>query len=310
MVLSREAIGPTTPAGETLIRPTRLAVGRTECDVFRRRPDVPAFTMGQHFVGVAESGPMKGKRVVGSVSVVCGECDLCQRGLASHCRRRVVMGTPGRDGCFADRFVLPTANLHPVPPGVDDDRAAFAVALAAAVQCVQQLRVEGKPYVTVLGDGRVGMLCAQLMNRLNASVRLVGRHESRAETASKWGIRHRLERDVGRRADQDMVIDCTGTAEGFDLALRLVRPRGKVLVKGPASAVAPAPRPTDLPIVAEKEIEVIGSRCGPVGEALQLLQRGEVDVLSLISKRARLDDAPEAIRQAARGESIAVLLEP
>src|SRR5699024_7056688 len=102
-----------------------------------------------------------GKRVVGAIDCVCGKCDMCKAGLKEHCRKRTVLGLQGRDGCFAEAFCLPAMNLLEVPENVDDDRAVFAWPLAAACQILRQLTIEGRPYITVLGDGRLGLLCAQ-----------------------------------------------------------------------------------------------------------------------------------------------------
>lgn len=318
--LSRTAAEPELRPGEALIRPIRMAIGFADIRLAAAKPDLPPVTLGREFVGLVEKvipltptrekHPLLGRRVVGSSNIACGECDLCQRGLASHCRGRAVIGVSGRDGCFADRLALPLRNLHAVPNEVDDDSAALAESLASAIQCVQQLRIEGKPYITVLGDGCVGLLTAQVMNRLNASVRIVGEHESRLELAGKWGIKHRLSRDVGRRADQDIVVDCTGAPEGFGLAMRLVRPRGKILLKGPIHPALGAPWTVDLTPIASNEIELLGSRCGPIAEALETLRRRDVDVVSLITKRARLDDAIAAIQAAGRPEQVKVLLDP
>lgn len=312
---------PACAEGEAIVRPLRIAIGPADIAFDRLRPKLPAITLGREFVGVIERldapKPVRskepsliGRRVVASVDYACGVCDLCQRGLAHHCRNRKILGVFGREGCFADRLALPVRSLHPVPNEVDDDRAVFVEPLAAAAQCVHQLRVEGKPYITVLGDGVVALLCAQLMNRLNASVRVVGMNEHRLELAGKWGIKHRHEREVGRRADQDVVIDCTGKPEGFALALRLVRPRGKVLLKGPIHPALGAPWAIDFSPAVVNEVDVIGSRCGSIPEALELLRTSAVDVVSLISKRARLDDALDALKAAARPEHLKVLLDP
>lgn len=320
IVLARDAAAEARE-GEALIRPLRIGIGFPEVWIGARKPDLPSVTLGREFVGVVEqvnvpraardkSPSLIGRRVVASPNIVCGECDLCQRGLSMHCRSRAVVGVSGRDGCLADRIALPLRNLHPVPNEVDDDHAVFALPLADAIHCLQQLRVEGKPYITILGDGCIALLCAQLMRRLNASVRIVGRHESRLEMAEKWGVKHRVEREVGRRADQDVVVDCTGTAEGLSLAMLLVRPRGKILIKGPIHPALAAAWTIDLSGLATKEIEVIGSRCGPVGEAVEALRRGEVDVVSMITKRMRLDHGVEAVRVASSPGCLRVLVEP
>ena len=296
---------------EAVIRPRRVGVCATDLEICKGYMNFTG-VLGHEFVGVVESvnGPdprqLVGQRVVGAINAVCLKCDLCRAGLTTHCRERTVLGIAGRDGCFAERFTLPAMNLVPVPDRVDDDAAVFAEPLAAALHAAKQIHLEGRPYITVLGDGRLGLLCAQVMSQLNASVRLVGKHPEKMNLCEKWGIKHRHVRDVGRRADQDVVVDCTGSPEGLELALQLVRPRGKVLLK---TTVAPATRRVDLSPIVIHEIEVIGSRCGSIPDAVEALARGRVDVVSLISRRFRLEDGVKALQAADQPGVIKVLME-
>lgn len=302
---------PQPAEGEAIIRPLKVGVCSTDLEICR---GYMGFTgvLGHEFVGVVESinGPdtrrLTGKRVVGGINAVCLKCDMCRAGLTTHCRNRTVLGIAGRDGCFADRFVLPVINLVEVPDSIDDDTAVFAEPLAAALHAARQLHLDGKPYITVLGDGRLGLLCVQVMAQLNASVRLIGKHPDKMNLCTKWGIKHRHIDEIGRRADQDVVVDCTGSAEGLDLALQLARPRGKVLLK---TTVAPVERKTDLSPIVINEIEVIGSRCGSIPDAVNALARKQVDVASLVSRRFKLDDGVRAIQAAKQPGVIKVLMD-
>jgi len=300
-------------SGEVLIRPTRLGVCSTDLEICRGYMDF-AGVLGHEFVGVVEEAADKknekwiGQRVVGEINCVCGKCDLCKSGLRTHCRDRTVLGIAGRDGAFAEQFSLPAINLHAVPDGLDDDHAVFAEPVAAACQILQQLTVEGRPFITVLGDGRLGLICAQVLSQLNATVRCVGKHEAKLELCEKWGVKHRLLQDVGLREDQDIVVDCTGAASGFATACAMVRPRGTVVLK---TTVAPKPENNiDLAPVVINELNIIGSRCGPFREALTQLHEGKVDVVSLISKRMKLSDGVEAIKAADQSGVVKVLIEP
>lgn len=307
---------PKPSAGEALIRPLRVGVCSTDLEICK---GYMGFTgvLGHEFVGVVEEvndrkgagKKLVGKRVVGSINCVCGKCDMCIRGLREHCRDRTVLGIAGRDGCFADRFTLPIQNLLEVPDSVDDDHAVFCEPLAAAYQILRQLTVEGRPYVTVLGDGRLGLLCAQVMTQINATVRLVGKHPEKLELCEKWGVKHRLLDDVGLRADQDIVVDCTGSADGLKYAMQMVRPRGKIVMKTTVAQRADA-KPIDLTPLVINEIQLLGSRCGPFPDALYALAAGKIDVLSLISRRTKLSDGVEALKTARRPDVVKVLIDP
>ena len=306
---------PTPPEGEVLIRPTRMGVCSTDLEICRGYMGFQG-VLGHEFVGVVEAAadkqgqPWVGKRVVGSINCVCGRCDMCKAGLKEHCRDRTVLGIQNRDGCFAQRFTLPVHNLFEVPDHVDDDRAVFTEPLAAAHQILRQLTIEGRPYITVLGDGRLGLLCAQVMSQLNATVRCVGKHPEKLQLCEKWGVKHRLLDDVGLRQDQDIVVDCTGSASGFATACAMVRPRGTLVMK---TTVAPAPGSDgaiDLTPIVIHEINLVGSRCGPFDEALASLSAEKVDVLSLITRRMKLSDGPDVIKAADKPGVLKVLLEP
>ena len=303
---------PTPAAGEALIRPVRMGVCATDLEICR---GYMGFTgvLGHEFVGIVEDAAGRegrkwvGKRVVGMINCACGRCDMCRKGLPEHCRQRTVLGIAGRDGCFAEAFTLPVRNLMEVPEHIDDDQAVFTEPLAAACQIMRQLTIEGRPYITVLGDGRLGLLCAQVLSSLNATVRCLGKHTEKLQLCEKWGVKHRHVDEAGRRQDQDIVVDCTGSADGLTTAMQMVRPRGTIVLK---TTVAPGGEAIDLSPLVIHEINVIGSRCGPFSEALARLSAQQVDVLSLISRRMKLADGPDVLRAAARPGTIKVLLEP
>lgn len=312
---------PEPAPGEALIRPTRIAIGDADLAALSGRAGFSGIP-GHEFTGIVEKvNPgtgrddqqrWQGKRIVGSINIVCGKCDLCRAGLSNHCRARRVLGLVGKDGCFADRFTLPTANLVEVPRGIDDDRAVFAEPLAAAAHAAQLVRIEGKPYVTVLGDNAAGLLVAQLMARLNASVRVLGDSPGKFTLCEKWGVKHRHAGEAGLRQDQDVVIDCTGTAAGLLMATQMVRPRGKIILKTePATegARAGAEYAPALDAVVINELEVIGARCGRMADAVDLMLGGTVDVLSLMTARLKFADAVEAVKRARRPEQIKVVME-
>ncbi len=347
---------PALPDGEALIRPTRMGVCATDLEICK---GYMGFTgvLGHEFVGIVEQVASKnrdgkphrdpdavkkwvGRRVVGSINCVRTICDMCKAGLREHARDRTVLGILERDGAFADRFTLPLENLHHVPDSLDDDSAVFTEPLAAAYQILRQITIEGRPYVTVLGDGRLGLLCAQVLSQENATVRLIGKHPDKLEHCTKWGIKHRMLDEVGLRQDQDIVVDCTGSASGLVTAMQMVRPRGKIILKTTVSPPPPTPTVSpastdsasktganqsdknnqgkrggvggwiDLSPLVVHEIDLIGSRCGPFDVALKALAQGKIDVVSLISKRMKLADGVDVLRAADQPGVIKVLIEP
>lgn len=255
--------------------------------------------LGHEFVGtVAKVGRgvdpgWVGRRACGEINCVCGTCPMCARGLSTHCLQRTVVGILNHDGAFAEYVRLPARNLHAVPGNVSDEEAVFVEPLAAAFQILRQVPMDKRTRATVLGDGRLGQLCAQVLGRTGCVLTLAGRHEEKlglAERIAKRGNRALttvLDRDVQPRRDQDVVVDCTGRVEGLGRALELLRPRGTLVLK---TTVA-AQKPVNLAPVVIDEITVVGSRCGPFPDAINALAAKEVDVLPLITRRVGLEGA-------------------
>lgn len=297
---------PPEEEGDTLIRVRQAGICATDIEICRGYMGFRG-VLGHEFVGVVESSPDKslvGQRVVGEINVVCGRCDLCLSGLSNHCRNRSVLGILKHGGAFADYVRLPAMNLHVVPDTVDDDHAVFVEPLAAAFQVLKQIKVDDRKWVTVLGDGRLGLLVAQVLRNAGCPVRVVGKYPQKLAMCEKWSIRSRLLQDIVPRHDQDVVVDCTGSSEGFEIAMAMVRPRGTIVLK---STVADG-QPLNLAPLVVDEIQVVGSRCGPFREAIRALAEKSVDVVSLITRRMRLEQGVEAMQLAGRKGTMKVLL--
>jgi len=263
--------------------------------------------LGHEFVADVVSSPDKdltGQRVAGEINVVCGRCDLCLSGLSSHCRARSVLGILNHDGAFADFVRLPATNLHVLPKSVDDDQAVFIEPLAAAFQVLKQIKLDGRKWVTVLGDGRLGLLVAQVLRNAGCPVRVIGKHADKLAMCEKWQIRSRPVDDITPRHDQDVVVDCTGSASGFELAMQIVRPRGTIVLKSTFAAG----KPLNLAPLVIDEINVVGSRCGPFREAIRALAEKQIDVASLITRRMKLEQGVEAMELAGRPGVLKVIL--
>lgn len=297
---------PAVSDGDTLIKIRLAGICSTDLEICKGYMGFRGI-LGHEFVGTVVSSPEKhlaGQRVVGEINVVCGRCDLCLSGLSTHCRHRSVLGILNHDGAFADYVRLPAMNLHVVPSAVDDDHAVFVEPLAAACQVLKQIKLDGRKWVTVLGDGRLGLLCAQVLRNAGCPVRMVGKHPDKLALCEKWSIRSRLLGDISPRHDQDVVVDCTGSADGFELAMAMTRPRGTVVLK---STVAQG-KPLNLAPLVIDEIQVVGSRCGPFKDAIRALAEKSVDVASLIQRRMRIEQGVEAMNIAGRPGMLKVLL--
>lgn len=247
---------------------------------------------GHEFVGVVErasdgADAWVNQRVVGEINVGCGLCRSCREGVREHCERRKVVGIRGRDGAFAEYLSLPAANLHAVPDGLADEVAVFAEPLAAACRIVEQVPHLSRPVpagpareVAVLGDGRLGLLVARVLRYAGVCVTVIGRHPEKLAIARGFGVETMTADKAGAaRGRFELVVDATGRPEGLESALALVRPRGIVVLK---STVHDA-LPIATSAIVVDEVTIIGSRCGPLSKAIELLSSGAVDVKPLIA---------------------------
>jgi threonine dehydrogenase-like Zn-dependent dehydrogenase len=279
------------PSGQdVLVRVLTAGVCETDLQLVRGYMGY-AGVLGHEFVGVAETGPYAGRRVVGEINCSCGRCTLCQRGLPTHCANRTVIGILRHDGAFADYLVVPQRNLHLVPDSLPGDIAVFTEPVAAAYQVLEQVPVTQRDCVVVLGDGRLGNLCAQVLAGATHNLLVVGKHPEKLALLAQRGITTALLRDVSGERSADIVVDCTGSDTGLPTALTFVRPRGTIVLK---TTVAGVQTLAWAPFVID-EVTLVGSRCGPFDRALVALERSEVDVRPLIAERLPLERGVDAL---------------
>ena len=260
-------------------------------------------TLGHEFVGIARSVRFAGQLVVGEINCACHVCEMCRRQLSNHCPNRTVIGIVAHDGAFADSVVVPECNLHVVPDHVTDDEAVFVEPIAAACRIAEQIPLSGGEVVTVLGDGRLGNLCAQVLRHQGCQVRVVGKHDFKLRILEHLEIPTIKLDALQSQRDSDIVVDCTGSPTGLTTALQLVRPCGTIVLK---TTVAADQTLHMAPFVID-EINLIGSRCGPFADALDLLSHRAISVAPLLTATYPLEAAATAFEHAIRKDALKVL---
>ncbi len=302
--LNPKAPGPNLQPDDVLIQVRLAGICATDLQIFRGYMGFRGIP-GHEFVGDVIEGPLEwlGKHVVGEISFGCGKCEACKRGMKRHCPYRRVLGIDGADGTFAEFVAVPVANLHVVPGGISDEEAVFTEPLAAALEILEQVHLTPAQSVLVLGDGKLGLLCAQVLSLAGASVTLIGKHEGKLEIVRAHGIQTALQSEW-QPAPADVVVEATGSEPGLKLALSMTKPRGTLVLK---STIHGLHNLALAPLVIN-EVTVVGSRCGPFPPALCLLSQKRVTVTPLIDKIYPLSEGLQAISHAARPDALKVLL--
>lgn len=293
---------------EALVRVVKSGICNTDLEIIRGYADFQG-TIGHEFVGVVEESKdaahLIGKRVVGEINAGCGVCELCLSGDERHCPRRTVLGIVGRDGAHAEFLSLPARNLLEVPAEISDEKAVFIEPLAAAYGITEQITIEPETKIAVIGDGKLGILCAQSLALASRNVSLVGKHKEKLAVAEKRNIEGVLLENAEKlRREFDVVVEASGSESGFNTALDLLKPRGKLILKSTFHGEAK----WDARRVVVDEITIIGSRCGRFAPALELLKNTRIDVESLISEEFPLREGIKALKFAEQKGVMKVIL--
>jgi threonine dehydrogenase-like Zn-dependent dehydrogenase len=299
--IAREEVPEPRHEGECLVRVRMAGICGTDLQILEGYAGFAGIP-GHEFVGVVESAPAAdatwiGKRVVGEINIGCRRCEWCAAGVKEHCTNRAVMGIRDHGGAFAELVSLPAVNLHEVPDGLDDASAVFVEPVAAACRIFEQMPVAAGSRVAILGDGRMGLLVAQVIRSAGADVTVFGRHETKLAVARQLGLAAAASGEAIPAARRfDIVVDVTGRPQGLTRALEMVRPRGTVVMKSTFHGEAPI---ESWPIVVD-EVTLVGSRCGPFVPAIELLASGAVQVKPLVARVATLDEHEPAFAEARR----------
>jgi threonine dehydrogenase-like Zn-dependent dehydrogenase len=305
--LSMRAIPQPRKANEALIRIRKAGICSTDLELVKGYYPYTG-VIGHEFVGdVIEAGDNSwvGRRVVGEINAACGQCEQCLNGRPTHCEHRTVLGISSRDGTFAEYTTLPLANLHRVPDSVPDEMAVFTEPLAAALEIQDQVQINPTDRVLLIGAGRLGQLIAQTLALTGCNLRVMARHAHQQNLLKARGIKPITEDEI-QPWRWDIVVEATGSPDGFSLARRVIRPRGTMVLK----STYKGDMTVNFSSIVVDEINLIGSRCGPFEPALRLMEARQVDPTVLIDSEFKLGEALKAFEHAAGTGVLKVLVEP
>lgn len=293
-------------SGEALIKIRKAGICSTDLELVKGYYPYTG-VLGHEFVGEvveADDPAWVGQRVVGEINVSCYRCEQCLNGRPTHCENRTVLGIVNRDGVFAQFTSLPVANLHRVPDSVPDEMAVFTEPLAAALEIQQQVQVKPTDRVLLIGAGRLGQLIAQTLVLTGCDLRVLARHAIQQSLLKRRGI-HVIAEEQIQPWRWDVVVEATGSPNGFSLARRAIRPRGTLVMK----STYKGEMSVNFSSLVVDEINIVGSRCGPFEPALRLMESHQVDPTILIAHEYELEEGLKAFERAAEPGVLKVLVE-
>ncbi len=304
---------PEPAPGHTRIKVLRAAVCSTDKEILKGyRPDFKGI-LGHEFVGIVDAvaepsdrerdcldadghdlRKLIGKMVVGELNEGCGHCLYCRTGREKHCPDRKVIGLSA-DGCFAEYMTLADHLIHEVPEGLSLEKAVCTEPLAAALEIPKLIHISPDTRIAIIGDGRLGLMIAQVLTLTGADLTVIGHHEeklrlfspyAKTRTTDSFGLDFTTEayatagsryEPVPDRVPEDtyeIVVDASGHPSGLDLAARIVRRQGIIILKSTYAGEVNI----DMSHIVVNEISIKGSRCGPFPPALSLLSKGLVNL--------------------------------
>ncbi len=309
---------PPVMPGEVRIEVRAVGICGTDIEIWRGDKDVSLpLVLGHEISGVVHKSSVneieKGTMVTTEVDLSCGRCWYCKHDLTRMCSKRKTLGIDV-DGGLAEYVSVPASLIHPLPEDVSIQNGIFTEPLASAIATVRATGIEAEEPIAIIGSGRLGLLVAQVYDAYGAEVYLVGRNKWQLGLARRLGLRNTLLTsennwretiaDVTQGAGPRVVVECTGNSFGLQMALEIVRSRGIIALKSLHGKKVGI----DTDQVVVNELKIVGSSHGPFDEALDMLQKGRIEVKRLISKEFPLEEGEEAFHYSIKPEATKVIV--
>ena len=299
---------PEVNSDETIVKVRLAGICGTDLEILQGYMSFEG-VLGHEFVGIVTKSKNKelvGKRVVGEINVGCEKCESCKKGLQRHCPNRSVLGILNRDGAFAEYLSLPEKNLHVIPDSISDEQAVFVEPIAAAFEIKEQVSLNPDWNIAIVGDGRLAQLIAVVLRTVCLNITCFGKHENKLQRLETVGLKTKIGISQEQEKKFDLVVEATGSNSGFLDSMRLVKPRGVVILK---STIA-SKKNLDLTPAVVNEITLVGSRCGPFRPAIDALATKKISVDGMIESEYTLDEFKEAFEHAKKSSTLKIVLKP
>lgn len=292
-----EVAEPKVKAGRVLVKFAAGSICGTDMHFYRGEWEwiKKGRIIGHDAWGIRED---TGERVVMVPIVNCGHCYFCLRGLPTYCIRGKFYGLT-RDGFFCESKAMFPRSLIPIPANISDEEAAVVEPVALALRVLNHLQPNLGDWVTVLGQGAIGLLMTQLALMKGCRVIAVDTQEYRLELSQKYGAdvvinaqKDNVVKSVRKitKHGSEFVIEAAGNIKTVEETPFLVRKAGKVALIGESKGY--------LNLEDADEASFFTMYISPIEypAAVELIARKLVDVKGLISHQFRLSEIEKALQ--------------
>ena len=268
---------------------------------------IPPIIMGHEASGViaglgsAVAGWQVGDRIAFDITVHCGTCYFCRRGMINLCDHRRIVGVSTPEfrmhGAFAQYVTVPHRVLYRLPDGLSFERAAMMEAASVAAHAVHRTPIVLQDTAVVVGVGMIGLLVVQLLRRSGCGqIIAVDVEPDRLERALSMGADVGLKSGVDdipaevrrRTANRgaDIAFEVVGLTQTVQTAVNSVRKGGSVTMVGNLSPAVELP----LQEVVIRQLTLVGTTnaAGESEACLEMMASGALNVDALISAVAPL----------------------
>jgi 2-desacetyl-2-hydroxyethyl bacteriochlorophyllide A dehydrogenase len=305
-VALRDVEAPSPGPGEVRVRSVCAGVCRTDLDIVAGTLDARWVSFpvvpGHEWSGVIESlgagvtGLEPGRRVVCEGSIPCLACRRCRAGDTHLCETYDAVGFT-RGGGYGEYVVVPARVVHPIPDHVSFDAAVLIEPAAVVLKALERARIQPGETVGVIGIGALGAIALRLA-RLHgpAAVVAYGVRDEELELARRLGADDVV--NVGREevgSGLDVVVETAGAASAVELATRLAREGGRVVLLGIAGHGHELTLPADR--LALRDLSVFGSvgyTTAAWARTVALVSEGLVDLEPIVTHRFPLEQFADA----------------
>jgi len=239
---------PKIEKSQVLIKVDLCGLCGTDFHIFSgEAPSKPPVIPGHEYVGTVVDKDYHvdalsiGDHVAIDPNIYCGECYYCRHGKINFCTNLKALGVT-LNGGFAEYSIVPSSQAYLIPKDLSFSSAAFAEPLSCCVHGMDQASIKLGESVGIIGGGTIGLMMLQLVKISGAGkIILIEPVKYKREMAAKLGADYTFDPNSENINTQiaeltsggpDVTIECVGKSEATNLALKLTKKGGRIIVFG------------------------------------------------------------------------------